>query len=113
MTLLGFCKGWYTFLQLCFSAVSLFPIGFPFVYLRCTSWELLVLFWSIYCFLSVNIYIYICIYLVRSLVWPGHSSLSHSFPALFDLAVNKYEIVAEVLDQTAGSGSWKVNFSSL
>ena len=35
----------------------------------------------------------------------------HSFPILFDLVVNKFEIVVDVWDQTAGNGSWKLNFS--
>ena len=34
--------------------VFLFLLWFPFVYLQCTSWNPLVLFWSIYCFLLIK-----------------------------------------------------------
>ena len=37
-----------------FSAVFLFSIWFPFVYLHCSVWNLLVLFWAMYCFLSIQ-----------------------------------------------------------
>ena len=37
-----------------FSAVFLFSIWFPFVYLHCSVWNLLVLFWALYCFLSIQ-----------------------------------------------------------
>ena len=35
--------------------------------------------------------------------------LRQSFPILFDLAVNKFETLADVWDQTMGNGSWKPN----
>ena len=35
--------------------------------------------------------------------------LRHSFPILFDLAINKFEIVADVWDQTVGNDNWKLN----
>ena len=41
--------------------------------------------------------------------WCGTAPLRHSFPILFDLAVNKFETVADVWDQTVGNGNWKLN----
>ena len=42
--------------------------------------------------------------------WCGSSSLNLSFPTLFDIAVNKLDIMADVWDQTIGNGSRKLNF---
>ena len=38
------------------------------------------------------------------------SALSQSFPALFEVAINKLETVVEEWDQSVGNGSWKLNF---
>ena len=43
--------------------------------------------------------------------WCGTTPLRHSFPILFDLAVNKLETVADVWDQTVGNDSWKLYLS--
>ena len=41
--------------------------------------------------------------------WCGSTTLSISFPSLFGIAANKNEIVAEVWDQSGGSGHWNLN----
>ena len=43
--------------------------------------------------------------------WCGTVPLRYSFPILFDLAVNKFETVVDVWDQTVGNCSWKLNLS--
>ena len=43
--------------------------------------------------------------------WCGNAPLRNSFSILFDLAVNKLEIVADVWDQIVRNGSWKLNLS--
>ena len=67
MTLLGFCKGWYTFLQLCFSAVShRVPFCIPSMYFLGTLGSFLVnilFFISQYIYIYIYIYIYVCMYL--------------------------------------------------
>ena len=42
-------------------------------------------------------------------LWCGTAPLRHSFPIIFDLAVNKFETVADVWDQTVGNDNWKLN----
>ena len=41
----------------------------------------------------------------------GTVLLRHSFAILFDLAVNKFETVADVWDQTVRNGNWILNLS--
>ena len=43
--------------------------------------------------------------------WCGIFLVRHSFPTLFDLAVYKFETLADVWDHTVGNGSWKLNLS--
>ena len=44
-------------------------------------------------------------------LWCGTNPLRYSFPTLFDLAINKFETVADVWDQSVGNGSWNLNLT--
>ena len=43
-------------------------------------------------------------------VWCSESVLSHCFPHLFGMAVQRNSTVEEMWDQSSGQGSWNLNF---